>query len=60
MDDELICPYCGMVQDCHEPDDISAEMCNTECEYCGKLFWYAVDVTRTYYPYKGENDEKAD
>lgn len=32
MDDELICPYCGMVQDCHEPDDISAEMCDSIAE----------------------------
>ena len=60
MDEDLICPYCGAIQNCHEPDEISAMMCNTECESCGKVFWYMVDVTRTYSPYKDEDDADSD
>lgn len=52
--ENLICPYCGRVQDCHEPDDISALMCLTECEYCEKPFWYSVSVTREYESRKGD------
>lgn len=48
----LVCPYCGREQYCHEPDDISADYCTTECEECGKAFWYSVTVTRTYDSYK--------
>ena len=50
--DELICPYCGYVQLCHEPDPITAHCCNTECENCGKTFEYAVTVMRQYYAVK--------
>lgn len=58
MDDEnLICPYCDGVQNCHEPDEISAHCCLTECEHCGKAFWYSVTVRRDYSPYK-EDEEK--
>ena len=37
-------------------NDISALMCLTECEHCGKRFWYSVDVTRQYdsRPYDGD------
>ena len=56
MSEELICPYCGAVQETHEPDDISADMCWTQCEKCGKNFWYSVDVTREYDSWAG--DEK--
>lgn len=45
---ELVCPYCGRVQDCHEPDVIDACCANTICEYCERLFEYSVTVTRTY------------
>lgn len=55
----LICPYCGREQDGHEPDEISAYLCITECEYCGRTFEYSVIVTRTYDsgPYAEHNDE---
>ena len=48
MSEELICPHCGAVQYMHEPDQISADMCWTQCEKCGKDLWYSVDVTREY------------
>lgn len=44
----LICPYCGKQQYGHEDDDISADMVYTECEHCGREFWYSVTVTRDY------------
>lgn len=37
MSEELICPHCGAIQETHEPDQISADMCWTECERCGKV-----------------------
>ena len=58
--DELICPHCGQEQYTHEPDDISSDMCLTECEHCGKEFWYAVVVTRTYMPYTDDDDKQED
>lgn len=57
MEEDLICPYCGAVQNCHEADEFSSLMCNTECESCGKTFWYSVDVTREYSPYKDDGDD---
>lgn len=54
MNEELICPFCARVQHCHEPDDISADCCMTECEGCGREFWYSVTVTRSYYAYDRE------
>ena len=48
MNEPLTCPYFGREQYTHEPDDISANMCLTECEHCGKSFWYSVDVIREY------------
>ena len=60
MDSEiLICPYCGGEQYTHEPDNVDALMANTECEHCGRLFWYSVTVTRLYSAYKddGEADD---
>lgn len=54
---ELICPYCGEIQQCHEPDDISANMCYTECEHCDKPFWYAVKVTREYESFKDDDGD---
>lgn len=58
MDDkDLICPYCGSVQNCHEPDEISADCCLTECEHCEKLFWYGVTVRRDYNSYKDDGEE---
>lgn len=32
MSEELVCPYCGAVQETYEPDRISADMCWTQCE----------------------------
>ena len=57
-EDKLICPHCGQEQHTHEPDDISSDMCLTECENCGKEFWYAVMVTRSYMPYPVEEGER--
>lgn len=54
MSDKLTCPHCGGTQYCHEPDEISATMCLTECEHCGEHFWYSVVVTRTYRSYTEE------
>lgn len=48
MGEALVCPHCGREQLCHEPDDISAHLCLTQCESCDKEFWYSVTVTRTY------------
>ena len=45
--ENLICPYCGAVQETHEPDEISAIMCRTECERCDREVWYSVDVRRS-------------
>lgn len=53
----LHCPYCGRAQDTHEDDEISANCCLTECEHCGKSFWYSVEVTRAYWPRKDEGGE---
>lgn len=36
MNEDLICPYCRAIQETHEPDQISADMCWTECESCGE------------------------
>lgn len=60
--EDLICPYCHCVQHTHEPDDISALMCITECEHCGRIFEYSVEVTRTYYasPYEDPNNDSYD
>ena len=52
MNEDLICPYCGAVQETHEPDDISSFLCVEECEKCGKEFYYAVDVIREYESWK--------
>ena len=54
MRDALICPYCKEEQYTHEDDEISAFMCFTECEHCGKEFWYSVSVTREYEAYTDE------
>lgn len=48
MNEDLICPYCGAIQETHESDQISADMCLEKCEKCGKDFWYSVSVTRDY------------
>ena len=56
MSEELICPHCGAAQETHEPDQISANMRWTQCEKCGKNFWYSVDVTRDYESW--EDDEE--
>ncbi len=40
--ENLICPYCGAVQETHEPDEISAIMCLTECERCDRAGYPAL------------------
>ena len=30
MNEDLICPYCGAIQETYEPDQISADMCWTQ------------------------------
>ena len=57
---DLICPYCGETQWNHEPDQFSADMCYTECEYCEKGFWYSVSVNREYDPFKDEEESEND
>ena len=52
--DTLICPYCEEEQYTHEPDDISSDMCYTECEHCGANFWYSVTITMDYNSYKDD------
>lgn len=42
------CPFCGKEQYTHEPDDISAYCCLEKCEHCGELFWYSIEVSRSY------------
>ena len=37
MNEDLICPYCGAIQETYEPDQISADMCWTQCENAGKI-----------------------
>lgn len=44
----LICPHCGKEQYAHEPDDIGTYYCLEECEHCGELFWYSIEVSRSY------------
>lgn len=56
----LVCPYCHEQQLTHEPDDISANMCCTECERCGKTFWYSVEVTREYTSWEDDDEESED
>lgn len=48
MNEDLVCPYCKAEQLNHEPDEISADMCLTQCDECGHAFWYSVVVTRFY------------
>lgn len=61
MDSEVLtCPYCGQEQLCHEPDEISAHLCYTECENCGKSFWYSVTVIRMYSTRKDDTEIIAD
>ena len=57
MTDVLTCPYCGAIQETHEPEQISAMMANTTCEHCGKTFDYSVDVIRTYWLFPVEKEE---
>ena len=48
VSETLICPHCGKVQYTHEPDDIGTYYCLEECEHCGELFWYSIEVSRSY------------
>ena len=57
--DELICPYCGEVQQCHEPEEITCDIANTDCEFCGRNFDYSVDVVREYFSF-GESEDDND
>lgn len=47
--ENLICPCCGAVQETHEPDEISAIMCLTECERCDRDKSQAAMVGRGHY-----------
>lgn len=58
MPDVLICPYCHEEQYTHEPDEVDAFMCHTECEHCGKPFWYSVSVRREYSASRKEDDDE--
>lgn len=58
MNEILICPQCGKEQYIHEPDDISAYSCLEVCEHCGELIFYAVDVTREYSAWMGEEGDE--
>lgn len=53
--EELKCPYCGAIQECHEPDEFSADICVTECEECEREFEYSVRVERLYWAF-GESE----
>ena len=46
MSEELICPHCGEIQKNFEASLYN--ICLTQCEKCGKDFWYSVGVTRDY------------
>ena len=59
-DEDLTCPYCGAVQECHEPDEIDADFATEECERCGKTFEYSVTVTRQYSSSKTDDDQEDD
>ena len=48
VNETLICPHCGKEQYTHEPDDIGTYYCLEECEHCGELFWYSIEVSRSY------------
>ena len=39
MNEDLICPHCGAIQETHEPDQTSVYMRLTECEKCK---WFLV------------------
>ena len=58
--EELVCPYCGKKQLSHEPEEISANICITECEHCGKEIEYDVEVIRLYYPIIDEDEEESE
>lgn len=55
---QLVCPYCGTVQDCHEPDPFDADICVTECKECDREFEYSVRVAREYCSRKVETEEE--
>ena len=57
---ELVCPYCGKTQQCHEQDEISAVYCTTECEYCEKVFGYSVDVKVEYSSFKQTQENESE
>lgn len=48
MNEELICPHCGAVQETGEPDEPIADMIWTQCEKCGKNFWYSASLIKNY------------
>ena len=56
MDEELKCPYCGAIQENHEPDMFTSYICTTECDECGKEFEYSVDVKRQYWSFTVESE----
>lgn len=54
--DKLKCPYCGAEQLTHEPDTFNIDECAERCESCGRVFWYAVKVTRHYDAWRDINE----
>lgn len=57
-EENLICPYCGAVQENDEPAAISMIMYLTRCQSCARKFWYSVYVRRSYDSDKYEEDEQ--
>lgn len=55
--DVLTCPYCGYVQQEHEPEGKSADMCFTQCQSCGKIFMYDVQVRQNCRVYQSKKDD---
>lgn len=55
---DLICPHCGEKQYSHEPEEFSAMICTTTCEYCGREIEYSVVVERTYYPTSPDDEDE--
>ena len=47
------CPYCGaeVTLEYDKPWYTNLPFCS-ECEHCGKRFWYEVEVTREYHSRK--------
>lgn len=56
-DDELVCPYCGSVQDMASKWAVSRNRVCHECDRCGRPFIYDVEVIHSYYTMMLEEDD---